>query len=214
MPEGIATVLDALSGGQPIDVFVHNTGINAVARFDRSDPARTSELIDLNLLAPLLLTAGLIRRGILAEHACLVFVASLSCQLGYPGAAAYAASKDGLASFAASLHAAAPLGLRTLTIFPGPTRTGHAAEHSPDNSRAHRRMAPDSLAAKILAAIESHQTTLVPGAANKAMAAAGTLFPHTASRLTHRALLGIPTATHTPTAPAPPLQALPRPAED
>jgi short-subunit dehydrogenase len=167
----------------PVDLFIHNAGINAVARFAESDPERNRKLLDLNLAAPLLLSAALARRSAPPEF---IFIASLSCQLGYPGAAAYAASKDGVASFAASLCAA---GHRTLTVFPGPTRTAHAALHSPDNSREHRRMPPEALARKIFKAHRKGKTCFVPGLANKLLAATGRLLPRTMSRLMRRAIL-------------------------
>ncbi len=176
---GVEAALAELAG---VDLFVHNAGINSIADFTRSDPAANRAVLDVNFVAPALLTAALAHSRRPPDF---IFVASLSCQLGYPGAATYAASKDGVASLAASIHAA---GLRTLTVFPGPTRTEHAARHSPDNSRAHRRMPPEELARRIYRAYRKGRSTLIPGAANRILAAAGTALPGAVSRLMRRAM--------------------------
>lgn len=183
LSKGLDIVLNELG---PIDLFIHNAGINSVARFAESEPAENHKLLDLNLSAPLVIGAALAGGDNPPEQ---IFIASLSCQLGYPGAAAYAASKDGVASFAASLCAA---GHRTMTVFPGPTRTAHAAKHSPDNSREHRRMPPETLARKIYNAHRRGKSALVPGISNKLLATAGRLFPRTISRLMRRAILPRP----------------------
>jgi len=97
-------------------------------------------VLAVNLTAPLHLTGALLQAGKIAPGGSLVFVSSLSRLLSYPGAAVYAASKDGLASYARSLAVAlAPQKMHVLTVYPGPTRTAHARRYSPDNSREARR---------------------------------------------------------------------------
>ncbi|MDQ6613078.1 MAG: SDR family NAD(P)-dependent oxidoreductase, partial [Gemmatimonadota bacterium] len=102
----------------------------------------------------------------------LVFISSLSHFVGYPGAATYAASKDGLHAYASSLSASTR-SLRVLTVYPGPTRTAHARRYSPDNTRETRRMPPDRLALAILGAVQQRRRTLIPGAANRMFALLG-----------------------------------------
>jgi short-subunit dehydrogenase len=106
----------------------------------------------------------------------LVFLSSLSHYVSYPGAAVYAASKDGLAHYARSLQAALPAA-GTLTVFPGPTRTEHARRYSPDNSREENRMPPEDVAAAILRGVTDGRSRLIPGTANRMMALAGHLAP-------------------------------------
>ena len=116
-PEGVDRVLSEAAAGPPIGVFVHNAGINLVGRFAESDAERQRAVIELNLTAPMVLSAGLLREKRLARGASLVFVSSLSRFVGYPGAAGYAASKDGLASYARGLATAyAAAGLHVLTV--------------------------------------------------------------------------------------------------
>ncbi|MEN9934164.1 MAG: hypothetical protein RLZZ387_743 [Chloroflexota bacterium] len=176
--DSLANIVNALQCGAPADVVMHSAGISAVGPFAASDMARQEAVLDVNLRAPLALTAGLLRAGLVAPRGTLVFIASLSVFSSYPGAAVYAASKDGIAAYARSLRVAlARRGINVLTVFPGPTRTAHARRYSPDNRREGRRMPPERLAALIEQAVRRRQAVLVPGAANRLAARAGRVFP-------------------------------------
>jgi len=176
----------------PLDLVVHNAGVNHVAPFETSDLSAQRHLLEVNLVAPMRLSAEILRADALAPGATIVFVSSLSCQLGYPGAAVYAASKDGLTAYARSL---APLarrrGARVLTVFPGPTRTDHARRHAPPGTSLAaeaKRMPPEELAERVWRAWRSGRRNLVPGAANRALALGGRLFPRLAERGMRRAI--------------------------
>lgn len=167
-----------LIAGPDIEVLVHNAGINWVGAFAQSDLTRQQAVLDVNLRAPLHLTAALLRADKVARGGTLVFISSLSRYVSYPGAAVYGASKDGLASYARSLSAAlAPQGINVLVVYPGPTRTAHARRYSPDNRRKGRRMAPEALAAAIYRAIERRQRRLVPGFGNQVFGFVGRWLP-------------------------------------
>ncbi|WP_129671428.1 SDR family oxidoreductase [Candidatus Chloroploca sp. Khr17] len=172
------------------DVFVHSAGISLVGRFAQSDLTRQQTVLELNLHAPMHLTAGLLRHNLLAPGATLVMIASLSVYTGYPGAAVYAASKDGLSAYARSLRVAlSPQGLNVLTVYPGPTRTAHARRYSPDNRRERRRMPPAHLANLIVAAVQRRATSLIPGSANRLLATSGRFFPSLTETLMQQAIL-------------------------
>jgi short-subunit dehydrogenase len=189
-PEGPALALRQLAALPPADVFVHSAGISAVGRFASAELARQQAVLDVNLRAPLQLTAGALQAGLVAPGGALVYLASLSVFTGYPGAAVYAASKDGLAAYARSLRAAlAGRGVHVLTVYPGPTRTAHARRYSPDNRREGRRMPPARLAELIFAAVERRSATLVPGLANRLIAAVGRLNPPLTEELMRRTIL-------------------------
>ncbi len=188
--EGVAGALRQLAALPPADVLVHSAGISAVGPFAAGDPARQGAVLDVNLRAPLLLSAGAVREGLLARHASLVFIASLSVYTSYPGAAVYAASKDGLAAYARSLRAALrPRGMHVLTVYPGPTRTAHARRYSPDNRREGRRMPPEQLAALIVAAVARRDAELIPGAVNRLIAGLGRLLPGLSEYLMRKTIL-------------------------
>ncbi len=189
--ERITNELSSMAaGGQAIDLLVHNAGISAVGRFAATALPHQQAVLDVNLLAPLLLTAELLRRDAFAAGSSLVFIASLSAFVGYPGAAVYAASKDGLDAYARSLRVAlAGRGMHVLTVYPGPTRTAHARRYSPDNRREARRMPPERLADEIVRAVNERRPTLIPGPANRVLALLGRYAPALADAMMRRALL-------------------------
>ena len=130
--EGIARVHDQLNSSDSIDVLIHNAGINAVGPFSKVNLKLQERVITVNLYAPMVLTARLLKANRIATGGSLVFVSSLSHYVSYPGAATYAATKSGLASYARSLSVAlAQWDMHVMTVFPGPTRTAHARRYSP-----------------------------------------------------------------------------------
>lgn len=170
--DDMARLVDVLGTIPLVDVVIHNAGTSAVGAFARSRITEQRAVIDVNLLAPMLLTNSLIGRQRFANGATLVFISSLSHFVGYPGAAVYAASKDGLHAYARSI-ATCTGNVRVLTVYPGPTRTMHARRYSPDNASEERRMPPEQLAAAILRAVQRRKRTLIPGAANRMFALLG-----------------------------------------
>lgn len=174
--DSLKAILPTLAEHAPFNCVVHNAGISAVGHFETIPLEKQQAVLHLNLHAPLWLTAELFRQNWLAPNASFVFLSSLSYFASYPGAAVYAASKDGLANYARSLQAAWRDG-RCLTVFPGPVRTAHARRYSPDNSREASRMPPETLAEAIFRAEQAGKARLIPGGQNKLMGLLGHLFP-------------------------------------
>lgn len=188
-PDQVADLLARLQDHPSVDLLIHNAGISAVGRFEGIPLVQQEAVLRLNLVAPLLLTQGLLARGQIAPGSALVWLSSLSHYTGYPGAAVYAASKDGLASMGRSLRVAlAGQGIHSLVVFPGPTRTAHARRYSPDNRREHRRMLPETLAAHIMDGVARRRWVVIPGPANKLVALAGRLLPGAMTGIMRRAL--------------------------
>ncbi len=148
------------------------------------------KIVAVNLTGPMVVTARLLEARHIRAGGTIVFVSSLSHFLGYPGASVYSATKDGIASYARSVRAAMKgLSVNVLTVFPGPTRTAHARQHSPDNSREHKRMAPEELADRILWAVERRKRSLVPGWPNRLAAGLGRWLPGVTARAMATAIL-------------------------
>lgn len=179
-----------LTAGDAFDVVIHNAGISCTGRFADADLVAQRAVHQVNLETPLVLTAALLRAERVREGGSLAFVSSLSHQVGYPGAAVYAATKDGLASYARSLGVAlAPKGIHVLRVFPGPTRTAHAARHAPRQSDASKRMPPEKVAQAIVRAIDRRRSVCVPGFATRAIAALGPRLPRLMDRAMRKAIL-------------------------
>ncbi len=187
--DSIRSLLEQLRRLPPSHIIVHCAGTSAVGHFENLAPERQQRVIRVNSIAPMLITAGILKRDLIEPSGTLVFISSLSHYTGYPGAAAYAASKDALASYARSLSVAlAPRELHVLTVFPGPTRTPHARRFSPDNSREHLRMAPETVADSIFQAVRRRKRILIPGLQNRAAAMAARVFPRLVERAFEQAV--------------------------
>ena len=176
--QDLERALDLVAGRSLIDVIIHCAGINAVGYFIHSDLRQQQAVVAVNFTAPLHLTADLLRRQRFAPAASFVFISSLSHFVSYPGAAVYAATKDGLSSYAQSLAIAlAPQGNHVVTVYPGPARTAHARRYSPDNRHEHRRMPPEVIARHVLAAVSSNKRIVIPGLGNRVFAALARIMP-------------------------------------
>ena len=180
--------VDALAADarQALDLAVMCAGISATGRFEAIPGNAHRRVVDINAEASMVLADALIGRGVL-RGGTLVLVASLSVDVGYPGAASYAASKEAIASYARSLREGRS-GVKVLTVLPGPIRTGHAARHAPAGSGDSARMDPDDLAARILAAARSGRSVLRPGPAAALAGLAGRIAPGLTARAMRRGL--------------------------
>ena len=89
----------------PTDILVNNAGVEYVAPFHEYPPDDIESVVNVNLLAPMLLTRfvlpGMIERG----RGQVVFVASLAGKGGFPCEAPYAATKSALITFNQTLRA-------------------------------------------------------------------------------------------------------------
>ncbi len=178
----------ALAGQGPFDLTILNAGISATGRFECIPLAQHQQISRVNLHAPLRLCMLLQQRRAFARAGRLVFVASLSCYTGYPGAASYAASKDGLATFARSLRAALRRdGVGVQLLCPGPMDTPHASRHAPQDAKPGRRIAPDRVARLVLGA-SRRRFLLLPGPGARLAAILGRIAPQGMTRIMGRVL--------------------------
>lgn len=169
------------------DLVVLCAGISATGQFEAIPEDTAQAVIDVNLTAPLILTAQLLAQGALPSGARLVLIGSLSTFTGYPGAAVYAGTKDGLRSLARSLRRPlARQGITVTYVAPGPMDTPHAAQHAPPGATGRGRTDPARVAAAILAG--GRGGVLVPGLGAKALATLGRVAPRLATGLMRRAI--------------------------
>ncbi|MAW86352.1 MAG: short-chain dehydrogenase [Phyllobacteriaceae bacterium] len=176
--DALDRTLPALLAAGPYDCVIMNAGISATGRLSAMPPEVLLRIVRVNAEVPMVIVSTLLREGAVRTGGRIGFVSSLSHFTGYPGAAAYAGSKDALAVYARSLRKpAARLGVSVSTIFPGPLDTPQAARHAPPGADASRRMAPAEAARRSLDAMEKGRRTIVPGAGPVVFAGFGRLFP-------------------------------------
>jgi short-subunit dehydrogenase len=144
---------------------VHAAGVVNVASLGDTEPEWLWRTVNVNLMAPMLLTRALlepVRRG-RGTH---VFVNSGSGLRASPRWAAYSASKFGLRGFADSLRAEeAEHGVRVTSIYPGRTATPmqelvHQQEGADYDPTAWT--SPETVAEAILGVLDLNEDATVP----------------------------------------------------
>lgn len=119
--------IDYLVDNSPLlNGVVHCAGIPKICAIKHLRRDILNEIVNTNEIAPILITAGLLKKGKIQKASSVVFIASTTGVLtaGSIGDADYAATKGGLAGF--SKTAAAELGaqnIRVNTICPGLVET-------------------------------------------------------------------------------------------
>lgn len=100
----LAAVHAAAVSHGTVNLLVNNAGVSDFHSFATQAPDKIRQLLDTNLLAPMLLTQQLLPLLQSAPTAQIVNVGSVFGMLGYPGFAAYGASKAGLHGFSQALR--------------------------------------------------------------------------------------------------------------
>jgi short-subunit dehydrogenase len=107
----------------PLNALINNAGVGYFAPHEELSPKQLQELVSLNLLAPLLLTRGLLR-SLKETRGYVLSISSFSALESSSYGAAYAATKAGLKHFSDSLFdEVRKSGVKVTTITPDITRT-------------------------------------------------------------------------------------------
>lgn len=105
----------------PVDVLVNNAGLGYSALFDRSDWAKTRQVLHTNILAVAQLTSALVPGMVARGHGGVLNIGSGAGFTMLPSAASYVGSKHFIAGFSESLRAdLAGTGVTVTQVCPGP----------------------------------------------------------------------------------------------
>jgi short-subunit dehydrogenase len=120
-----ATGRDAVAkAAQGINLLVNNAGVSEFTDFAAQSDAAMERILATNVLAPMQLTRRLLPLLLAQPAAYVVNVGSIMGYLGYPGCAAYSASKFALRGFSEALRRElADTGVRIMYLAPRTTRT-------------------------------------------------------------------------------------------
>jgi short-subunit dehydrogenase len=119
-----ATVEGALEALGGLDVLVNNAGGVRAGRLENTTEAEIRAMIEVDLVAPILLTQALLPSLRESGDSAVVNVASGIALIGMPFYTTYAAVKAGLARFGEALRRELSAeGIHVLTAYPGATET-------------------------------------------------------------------------------------------
>lgn len=124
-PARIAAEVGALHG------VVHSAGISALAPLRLARPDAFERLWRTNYLAPMLVTQALLKAGRIADGGSIVFIGSISANIGVAGVGGYSGTKAALAASARCLAIeVSKRRIRVNTVAPGIVETEMAAAGS------------------------------------------------------------------------------------
>lgn len=179
-----ASLVDEIARrGLAVDVLVNNAGLGAAARFDRTEPARLAELLQVNIVALTELTRLLLPGMIARRHGRIMLVASVAGFQPGPHMAAYFASKAYVLSLGEALACELRgTGVSVTTLCPGATATNFFTVAGAEKSlmaRRLRRMMPAATVARLgYRGLAAGRRVVVTGAMNRLVAFASRYAPH------------------------------------
>lgn len=194
--EGAVARFAALAGG--LEIVVANAGIAHYGPFAEQDLALVERMTQVNWLGTVYTVASALPRLLESGRGHIVIVSSGAGYRAFPGAAAYGATKAAQRGFGEALrHELHGTGVSLTMVYPGEIATSlhdHEKATMPDWYRGGPdAVAPEKLAARVLAAVERDARAVdFPGAVRLLRVTHG-LSPRLADRMLRR-LRGRPAA--------------------
>lgn len=152
----------------PVDLLVNNAGLAHYMPFSQLPAERARELVDVNVMAPMLLTRAVIPGMVARGGGAIINVASLLAFSGaaraphLPQRAVYAATKSFLVTFSEILAAElAGTGVRVQAVCPGVVRSEFHSRQGMDMSQV-PRMEPDQIVAASLSDLARGAVVSIP----------------------------------------------------
>jgi short-subunit dehydrogenase len=164
-PEGrTATIKQAVGLLGGLDILVNNAGGVRAGRLENTPEAELQAMIDVDLVAPILLTRAALPALRASGEAMIVNVASGIALIGVPFYATYAATKAGLARFGEALRRELKgEGVHVLTAYPGGTDTPMMKSNRAGAELGFSREPASAVAAAILEGIEANAFEVIRG---------------------------------------------------
>jgi short-subunit dehydrogenase len=166
----------------PIDSLINNAGLGANGPFDASDPARVSEMLQVNMVALTELTRFILPAMVDRGSGHVMLVASTAAFQPGPQMAVYYATKAYVLSFGEALaYELRDSGVTVTTLCPGPTQTNFMTVA--DMTTVSLAKSPIMMSSPDVARIgyqgmKKGKRVVIPGLANKISALSGRISPH------------------------------------
>ena len=163
--EGRAVTLAAAAGKLGgIDVLVNNAGGVRAGRLEAMSEAEIRAMIEVDLVAPILLTRAALPMLRASGDGLIVNVASAAALVGTPFYAPYAGAKAGLSRFGEALRREINgEGVHVLTVYPGATDTPMMQSSRAGPELGFAREPAEAVAEAIVAGIEADAIEVVRG---------------------------------------------------
>jgi short-subunit dehydrogenase len=163
--DGRATTLEAgLSKLGGLDILVNNAGGVRAGRLEDTSEAEIRAMIEVDLVAPILLTRAALPYLRASGDGLVVNVTSGIALVGLPFYATYAAAKAGLARFGEALRRELKgEGIHVLTVFPGGTDTPMMKSNRAGPELGFGREPASAVAEAIIAGIQVDAFEVVRG---------------------------------------------------
>jgi uncharacterized protein len=180
---GAAAALTAELGtrGLEIEVLINNAGLGAFGRFDRVDPVRNDEMLQVNIVALTELTQALLPAMLARGRGKIVLVASTASFLPCPNLAVYAATKAYVRSLGEAMaQELKGTGVTINVLCPGATESNFfaVAGGSPNLVQASRMMTADAVARIGYAGLTRGERVTIAGMMNRILAFGASHAPH------------------------------------
>lgn len=164
-PDGrAATIKQALDTLGGLDILVNNAGGVRAGRLENTPEAELQAMIDVDLVAPIMLTRAALPALRASGDAMVVNVASGIALIGAPFYATYAATKAGLARFGEALRRELKgEGVHVLTTYPGATDTPMMKSNRAGPELGFSREPASAVADAIIEGIETDAFEVIRG---------------------------------------------------
>ncbi|MBW0089489.1 SDR family NAD(P)-dependent oxidoreductase [Pseudonocardia sp. KRD-184] len=150
-PDLVATTARARLG--PVDLLVNNAGNVRAGRLEDCTVADIRAMVELNLLAPVLLTRAVLP-DLRATRGTILTISSGIALVNLPFYTTYAATKTGVAAFGHSLRRELHgTGVHVATVYPGATATAMMDSSAADEDLGFGRRSVADVVTDVLAAL-------------------------------------------------------------
>lgn len=173
------------AAGETVALLVNNAGFGLHGRFDKADPKRLREMLDLNCGALTDLCRAVLPAMVERRSGAVLNVASTAAFQPGPGMAVYFATKAYVLSLSEALHEEVKkFGVRVSALCPGPTRTefGEVAGFRPDGGFNRIAMDAEEVVRIGLDGLERNKAVVITGTLNKVGAFSTRLAPRAITR--------------------------------
>jgi short-subunit dehydrogenase len=189
--DGGRSALVATARKHDVNVLINAAGINPFGLLAEQTTAEVARAFAINAAAPLLLCHAFLPLLLERDRAHIVNVGSTFGSIGFPGFAAYSASKFAVRGFSEALRRElADTGVRVHYVAPRATNTALATDRvRAMNAELGVGMdAPKTVAAAIVRVLREERSELLLGAAERLFAKVNALFPALVDRSLRRQL--------------------------